>query len=81
MTTEQKIIKTKVGILDLAKQLGNVSQACADLDRFVEDDNTQRPHHGRWCYGKTPRPVISTRRSAGSASRDPDKRIRTIRVP
>ena len=28
MTTEQKIIKTKVGILDLAKQLGNVSQAC-----------------------------------------------------
>lgn len=28
MTTEQKIIKTKVGILDRAKQLGNVSQAC-----------------------------------------------------
>lgn len=28
MTTEQKLIKTKVGVLDLAKQLGNVSQAC-----------------------------------------------------
>ena len=28
MTTEQKIIKTKVGVLELAKQLGNVSQAC-----------------------------------------------------
>ena len=28
MTTAQKIIKTKIGILDLAKQLGNVSQAC-----------------------------------------------------
>ena len=28
MTTEQKIINTKVGILDLAKQLGNASQAC-----------------------------------------------------
>ena len=28
MTTAQKSIKTKVGILDLAKQLGNVSQAC-----------------------------------------------------
>jgi hypothetical protein len=27
VTTEQNIIKTKVGILDLAKQLGNVSQA------------------------------------------------------
>lgn len=28
MTSEQKIIKTKVGLLELAKQLGNVSQAC-----------------------------------------------------
>jgi len=27
MTNQQKIIKTKVGILELAKQLGNVSQA------------------------------------------------------
>ena len=26
MTNQQKIIKTKVGILELAKQLGNVSQ-------------------------------------------------------
>jgi hypothetical protein len=28
MTKEQKIIRAKVGLLDLAKQLGNVSQAC-----------------------------------------------------
>ena len=28
MTTDQKIIKTKLGLLELAKQLGNVSQAC-----------------------------------------------------
>ena len=28
MTTERKIIKTKVGVLELAKQLGNVSKAC-----------------------------------------------------
>ena len=28
MTTEQKIIKSKVGLLELAKHLGNVSQAC-----------------------------------------------------
>jgi Winged helix-turn helix len=28
MTTEQKIIKAKVGVLDLAKPLGNVSKAC-----------------------------------------------------
>src|SRR4029077_12707105 len=28
MTTEQKIIRAKVGLLELAKQLGNVSEAC-----------------------------------------------------
>ncbi len=28
MTTEQKIIRAKVGLLELARQLGNVSQAC-----------------------------------------------------
>jgi hypothetical protein len=28
MTTEQKIIRAKVRLLELAKQLGNVSQAC-----------------------------------------------------
>ena len=28
MTTEQKIIRAKVGLLELAKQLGNASQAC-----------------------------------------------------
>ena len=28
MTQEQKIIRSKVGLLELAKQLGNVSQAC-----------------------------------------------------
>jgi len=28
MTTEEKIIKNKLGLLELAKQLGNVSRAC-----------------------------------------------------
>ena len=28
MTTEEKIIKNKLGLLNLAQQLGNVSQAC-----------------------------------------------------
>jgi len=28
MTQEQKIIRVKVGLLELAKQLGNVRQAC-----------------------------------------------------
>jgi hypothetical protein len=30
MTTEQKIIRAKVGLLELARQLGNVSQALQD---------------------------------------------------
>ena len=28
MTTEQKIIRAKAGLLELAKQLGYISQAC-----------------------------------------------------
>jgi hypothetical protein len=28
MTKQQKVIRAKVGVLELAKQLGNVSQAC-----------------------------------------------------
>jgi hypothetical protein len=28
MTTEQKVIRAKVGVLEVAKQLGNVSPAC-----------------------------------------------------
>ena len=28
MTNEQKIIRAEVGLLELAKQFGNVSQAC-----------------------------------------------------
>lgn len=28
MTTDEKIIKNKLGLLSLAEQLGNVSQAC-----------------------------------------------------
>ena len=25
-----------------------------DLDAWMADYNQQRPHQGRWCYGKTP---------------------------
>ena len=31
MTKDQKIIENRVGLLELAKQLGNVSQACKIL--------------------------------------------------
>ena len=39
MTTEQKIIKTKVGVLELAKQLGNVSKACQVMG-YSRDSST-----------------------------------------
>ena len=26
----------------------------ADLDAWLREHNEQRPHQGRWCYGKTP---------------------------
>ena len=48
MTTEQKIIRAKVGLLELAKQLGNVSQACKMMgysrDSFYRFMN--RPRQG-----------------------------------
>ena len=25
-----------------------------DLDAWIEESNEQRPHQGRWCYGKPP---------------------------
>jgi hypothetical protein len=44
MTTAQKIIKTKVGILDLAKQLDNVSKACRIMG--YSRDDPHGPGHG-----------------------------------
>ena len=41
MNQEQKVIRVKVGVLELAKQLGNVSQACRVMgysrDSFYEN--------------------------------------------
>lgn len=41
MTKDQKIIRAKVGLLELPKQLGNVSHACKMMgysrDSFVSD--------------------------------------------
>ena len=38
MTNWQKIIKTKIGILELARQLGNVSQACKVMGYCKTED-------------------------------------------
>jgi Integrase core domain len=32
----------------------SLEQLQTDLDAFLADYNRQRPHQGRWCYGKTP---------------------------
>ena len=37
MTNERKVIRAKVGLLELAKQLGNVSQACKIMGGAAQD--------------------------------------------
>jgi hypothetical protein len=39
MTKDQKVIRAKVGLLELARQLGNVSQACRMMgySRFLQN--------------------------------------------
>jgi transposase InsO family protein len=32
----------------------SIDELQADLDAWVREYNTERPHQGRWCYGKTP---------------------------
>lgn len=32
----------------------SLAELQADLDAFLRYYNTERPHQGRWCYGKTP---------------------------
>ena len=47
MTQEQKVIRAKLGLLELAKQLGNVSQACRMMgysrDSFYRFKSSTRP--------------------------------------
>ena len=37
MTKDQKVIRAKVGLLELARQLGNVSQACKMMGYHRDD--------------------------------------------
>ena len=45
MTTDQKIIKNRLGLLELARQLGNVSQACKILGDDGQQHTASRPFH------------------------------------
>ena len=40
MNTETKLIKSKLGLLELAKHLGNVSEACKIYDKMIEENVT-----------------------------------------
>jgi transposase InsO family protein len=42
----QRAFRTKV--------YGSLEELQADLDAYLEHYNAERPHQGRWCYGKTP---------------------------
>ena len=53
MTTAEKVIKTKVGLLELGKQLGNVSRACRVMgysrDSFIGSRNSTQPAEKQRC--------------------------------
>ena len=36
---------------------GGMASRTADLDAWIVEYNEQRPHQGRWCFGKTPMPM------------------------
>ena len=36
------------------KIYSSIADLQGDLDRWVQSYNEERPHQGRWCFGKTP---------------------------
>ena len=36
------------------KIYSSIADLQVDLDRWVQSYNEERPHQGRWCFGKTP---------------------------
>ena len=34
---------------------GSIAELQADLDEWIRSYNEDRPHQGRWCFGKTPK--------------------------
>ncbi|GFR09553.1 ISSod13 transposase [Trichonephila clavata] len=46
-TTQEKNTKTKVGLLEHEKQIGNVSQACKDIEKAVIEIAIEFPAYGQ----------------------------------
>jgi transposase InsO family protein len=50
-----KTILTEFSRITFRKKIySSLADLQADLDRWVREYNEERPHQGRWCYGKTP---------------------------
>jgi hypothetical protein len=73
MTTEQKIIRAKVGLLELAKQLGNVSQACKIMgysrDSFYLVQGTPRHRRRAGIAGDQPQEACAEEPGAAGGRR------------
>ena len=59
------------------KIYGSIDELQADLDRWVKSYNEERPHQGRWCFGKTPMQTFLDAIAAGEGEND--RRLTTIR--
>jgi transposase InsO family protein len=42
------------GALRRPRPFFSLSELRSDLDLWIREYNEQRPHQGRWCFGKTP---------------------------
>jgi hypothetical protein len=53
----QRIIRNKIGLLNLAEELkvySELDDLQADLDAWVDSYNNERSHQGKMCCGRTP---------------------------
>ena len=74
MTKDQKIIRANAGLLELARQLGNVSQACKVMgysrDSFYRLKEVRHNHPIRapyeWLIGKQKRDAVEGQSHMGS---------------